>query len=196
MNNVVVIRYQSGNIQSVLFALERIGIKPVVSADPEIISKADKVIFPGVGEASSTIKELKLSGLTSVIKELKQPFLGICLGLQLMCKHSEEGNAECLDIFDVNVKKFIPATNSKVPHVGWNTIQHMKGPLFKGIPEDSFVYYVHSFYAETGKETCAVTNYINPFSASLSKDNFHAVQFHPEKSGAVGEAILKNFIEL
>ena len=194
--NVVVIRYQAGNIQSVQFALQRIGITPIVTSDPEIISKADKVIFPGVGEASGTITELKSSGLTSIIKELKQPFLGICLGLQLMCKHSEEGNVECLGLFDVNVKKFIPANNSKVPHVGWNTIQNFKGPLFKGISKDSYVYYVHSFYAEIGNDTCAITNYINPFSASLSKDNFHAVQFHPEKSGDVGEQILKNFISL
>jgi glutamine amidotransferase len=194
--NVVVIRYGAGNIQSVLFALQRIGITPTLSSDPAIIAKADKVIFPGVGEASGTMKELKASGLDNVIKELKQPFLGICLGLQLMCKHSEEGNVDCLGIFDLSVKKFIPAGDVKVPHVGWNTIQNLKGPLFNGIPENSFVYYVHSFYAEIGKETAATTNYINPFSASLSKDNFHAVQFHPEKSGAVGEAILKNFISL
>ena len=153
--NVVVIRYGGGNIQSVLFALQRIGITPTVSSDPDVISKADKVIFPGVGEASSTMQELKASGLDKVIKELKQPFLGICLGLQLMCKHSEEGNTDCLGIFNLNVKKFIPAENVKVPHVGWNTIQHLKGPLFKGIAENSYVYYVHSFYAEIGKETCA-----------------------------------------
>ncbi len=194
--NVVVIRYGAGNIQSVLFALQRIGITPTLSSDPAVIAKADKVIFPGVGEASGTMKELKASGLNNVIKELKQPFLGICLGLQLMCKHSEEGNVDCLGIFDLNVKKFIPADNVKVPHVGWNTIQNLKGPLFNGIPENSFVYYVHSFYAEPGKETAATTNYINPFSASLSKGNFHAVQFHPEKSGTVGESILKNFISL
>jgi imidazole glycerol-phosphate synthase subunit HisH len=194
--NIVVIRYSGGNIQSVLFALQRIGITPVVSSDPGIVSKADKVIFPGVGEASGTMAELKSSGLDKVIKELKQPFLGICLGLQLMCKYSEEGDVDCLDIFNLMVKKFIPAENIKVPHVGWNSIQNLKGPLFKNIAENSFVYYVHSFYGEVGKETCAETNYANSFSASLSKDNFYAVQFHPEKSGAVGEAILKNFINL
>ena len=135
--NVVVIRYGGGNIQSVLFALQRIGITPIVSADAAVISKADKVIFPGVGEASGTMKEIKRSGLDGVIKELRQPFLGICLGLQLMCKHSEEGNTECLGIFNLKVKKFIPSENVKVPHVGWNSIQKLNGPLFKGIPDDS-----------------------------------------------------------
>jgi glutamine amidotransferase len=195
--NVVVLRYKSGNIQSVLFALQRIGITPVLSSDPEVISKADRVILPGVGEASGTMKELKASGLDNLITTLKQPFLGICLGLQLMCKHSEEGDVDCLNIFNLNVKKFVSGnTKLKVPHVGWDSINNMKGPLFKGIPEDSFVYYVHSFYAEVGQNTCAKTDYINPFSTALTKDNFHAVQFHPEKSGTVGELILKNFIEL
>lgn len=194
--NVVVIRYQAGNIQSVLFALQRLGVSPTLSSDAEVISNADKVIFPGVGEARSTMKELKSSGLDKTITNLKQPVLGICLGLQLMCKHSEEGNADCLGIFDLNVKRFSPQAGSKVPHVGWNTIQNLKGPLFKGVDEGSFVYYVHSFYAETGYETIATTNYINPFSAALSKDNFHAMQFHPEKSGAIGETMLKNFLEL
>jgi imidazole glycerol-phosphate synthase subunit HisH len=201
--NVVVIRYQGGNIQSVLFALQRMGITPTLSSDPAVISKADKVIFPGVGEASGTMAELKSLGLDIAIKGLKQPFLGICLGLQLMCKHSEEGNTECLGIFNLSVKKFIPIPYTpfegmgiKVPHVGWNVIQNLKSPLFKNIPEESYVYYVHSFYAEQGKETCANTNYINPFSAALTKNNFYAVQFHPEKSGDIGEAILKNFIDL
>ena len=195
--NVVIIRYRAGNIQSVLFALQRLGITPVLSSDPEVIAKADKVIFPGVGEASGTMQELKASGLDRTIKGLKQPFLGICLGLQLMCKHSEEGNVDCLGIFDLNVRKFNSENKElKVPHVGWNNIQNLEGPLFKGITENSYVYYVHSYYAETGNETRATTNYILPFSASLAKDNFYAVQFHPEKSGTVGETILKNFIEL
>jgi glutamine amidotransferase len=194
--NVVVVRYHAGNIQSVLFALERVGLSPTLSSDPEVIAKADKVIFPGVGEASSTMKQLRSSGLDKILTHLKQPVLGICLGLQLMCKHSEEGNADCLNIFDLKVKKFIPQGDMKVPHVGWNNIQNLKGPLFKGLNENSFAYYVHSFYAETGKETAATTNYINPFSAALVKNNFYAVQFHPEKSGDAGEKILKNFIEL
>ncbi|HXB13677.1 MAG TPA: imidazole glycerol phosphate synthase subunit HisH [Bacteroidia bacterium] len=195
--NVVVLRYRGGNIQSVLFALQRIGVTPTLSSDPEIISKADRVMLPGVGEASGTMKELKASGLDTIIPKLKQPFLGICLGLQLMCKHSEEGDVDCLNIFNLNVKKFVPGnTHLKVPHVGWDSINNLKGPLFKGISEDSFVYYVHSFYAEVGQNTCAKTDYINPFSAALTRDNFHAVQFHPEKSGTVGELILKNFIEL
>jgi glutamine amidotransferase len=194
--NVVVIRYGAGNIQSVLFALQRLGLNPVLSSDKEVISKADKVIFPGVGEASSTMKELKTSGLDKVIVNLKQPVLGICLGLQLMCKHSEEGNVDCLGIFNLTVKKFTGYDELKVPHVGWDNIQTLKGPLFKGVSDNSFVYYVHSFYAEIGNDTAAVTNYINPFSASLVRDNFNAVQFHPEKSGTVGETILKNFIDL
>ena len=194
--NVVVIRYHSGNIQSVLFALQRIGITPILSSDPVVIKNADKVILPGVGEASGTMKELKATGLDKTIKELKQPILGICLGLQLMCKHSEEGNVDCLGIFDLQVKKFNPTGNLKVPHVGWNSINNLKGPLFKGIKNNSFVYYVHSFYAEMGNATVATTDYTNPFSAALNKDNFYAVQFHPEKSGEAGESILKNFIEL
>jgi glutamine amidotransferase len=194
--NVVVIRYGAGNIQSMFFALQRIGINPLLSSEPEVISKADRVIFPGVGEASSTMKELKLLGLDNVIRELKQPFLGICLGLQLMCQHSEEGDVDCLGIFNLKVKKFVPSPAYKVPHIGWNTIEQLEGSLFKGIPENNYVYYVHSFHAEIGKETCAKTNYINPFSASLSKDNFYAVQFHPEKSGTTGEMILQNFIGL
>lgn len=194
--NVVVIRYYSGNIQSVLFALQRIGITPILSSDPVVIKNADKVILPGVGEASGTMKELKATGLDKTIKELKQPILGICLGLQLMCKHSEEGNVDCLGIFDLQVKKFNPTGNLKVPHVGWNSINNLKGPLFKGIKNNSFVYYVHSFYAEMGNATVATTDYTNPFSAALNKDNFYAVQFHPEKSGEAGESILKNFIEL
>jgi len=179
--NVVVIRYGSGNIQSVLFALQRLGLTPTLSSDPDIITKADKVIFPGVGEASITMKELRASGLDKTITSLKQPVIGICLGLQLMCKYSEEGDVDCLGIFDLKVKKFIPQRHIKVPHVGWNNIQNLKGPLFKNVGENSFVYYVHSFYAELGNDTVATTNYMNPFSASLVKNNFYAVQFHPEK---------------
>jgi glutamine amidotransferase len=194
--NVVVVRYHAGNVQSVLFALQRIGVQATLSSDPEVITKADKVIFPGVGEASSTMKELRATGMDKLVCGLKQPVLGICLGLQLMCKHSEEGNVDCLGIFDLQVKKFIPGGDMKVPHIGWDAICNLKGPLFKNIKDAAFVYYVHSFYAELGKDTIGLTSYINPFSASLNRDNFYAVQFHPEKSGPVGEAILKNFIEL
>ncbi len=202
--NVTVVKYNAGNIQSVLFALERLGITPLLSSKPEEIAKADKVIFPGVGEAGSTMHELERLGITAALQQLKQPFLGICLGLQLMCRHTEEGNADCLNIFGQEVKKFeqFPAATGaetqklKVPHTGWNTITNLQGPLFKGIAENSYVYYVHSYYAETGANTCALTDYIHPFSAALMKDNYFAVQFHPEKSGSVGAAILKNFIEL
>lgn len=204
--NVVVIKYKAGNIQSVLFALERLGISPLLSSEPETIAKADKVIFPGVGEASSTMKELHSMGLESVLQQLKQPFLGICLGLQIMCRHSEEGDVDCLNIFDSKVKKFESAPAPvqpdgtpeilKVPHMGWNIIRSLQGPLFKGVAENSYVYYVHSYYAELGQDTCAATDYINPFSAALMKDNYFAVQFHLEKSGKTGETILKNFIDL
>jgi glutamine amidotransferase len=196
--NVVVIRYGAGNIQSVLFALERIGVTPTLSSDPEVIAKADKVIFPGVGEASSTMKELKASGLDKTIKSLKQPILGICLGMQLMCKHSEEGDVDCLDIFDLEVKKLQPSTDLKVPHVGWDAVCNMQGHLFKGCKETEFMYYVHSYYAvpKPGNEVCGITSYITTITAAIMKDNFYAVQFHPEKSGARGELILKNFIEL
>lgn len=193
---VVVIRYGAGNVQSVLFALQRLGLNPILSSDPREITQADKVVFPGVGEASNTMRELKATGLDEVIINLRQPVLGICLGLQLMCKHSEEGNVNCLGIFNLKVKKFNSAGSMKVPHVGWNNIQNGKGHLFKEIDKKRFVYYVHSFYAETGAETVATSDYINPFSAALVKNNFNAVQFHPEKSGTAGEIILKNFIEL
>ena len=195
---VVVIRYGAGNIQSVLFALQRLGIEPVLSSDATVISKADKVIFPGVGEASSTMKELRASGLDKVIKGLKQPTLGICLGMQLMCKHSEEGNVDCMGIFDLEVKKLQSFGDMKVPHVGWDAVCNMKGPLFKGCNEIEYMYYVHSFFVEPKpvKEISAITSYISVVSAAIAKDNFYAVQFHPEKSGEAGAKILKNFIEL
>lgn len=196
--NVVVIRYGAGNIQSVLFALQRLGIGPVLSSDKEVIAKADKVIFPGVGEASSTMEELKASGLDNTIKGLKQPILGICLGMQLMCKHSEEGNVDCMGIFDLEVKKLQPVGTMKVPHVGWDAVCNMQGPLFKGCKEIEYLYYVHSYYAvpKPGKEVCAITSYIDVITAAIMKNNFYAVQFHPEKSGVAGAKILKNFIEL
>jgi glutamine amidotransferase len=194
--NIVVIKYNAGNVQSVLFALERIGIVAQLSDNAEIISSADKVIFPGVGEAGSAMNYLKEKKLDSLIKELKQPVLGICLGMQLLCSHSEESNTDCLGIFNEKVKLFKGNQNFKVPHVGWNTIYDLQSPLFKNCNEEEYVYYVHSYYVEAGEHTIAKTNYILPFSASIHKNNFYACQFHPEKSSSIGETILKNFIAL
>jgi glutamine amidotransferase len=191
---IAIIDYNAGNIQSVRFALNRLGIEPVLTNDTEQLLKAEKVIFPGVGEAGTAMKFLKEKNLDKLIPQLSQPVLGICLGLQLMCQHSEESNTDCLRIFPVKVKKFNPVL--KVPHVGWNSISKLKSPLFRDCSENSFVYYVHSYYAEAGEHTIAETNYINPFSAALQKNNFYAVQFHPEKSSSVGEQILKNFLTL
>lgn len=195
--NVAIIKYNAGNIYSVDYALKRLGITPVITADPELIRKADKVIFPGVGEAFTTMEYLKAHQMTDLIRGLKQPVLGICLGMQLMCRYSEEGNTGCLGIFDVDVKRFIPQRHEdKVPHMGWNTITDLKGGLFSPSLENQFVYFVHSFYVPLNEATAATIEYILPFSASLHKDNFYATQFHPEKSGSVGEQILKNFLNL
>lgn len=195
--NVAIIKYNAGNIYSVDYALKRLGITPVITADPELITKADKVIFPGVGEAFTTMEYLKAHQMTDLIRGLKQPVLGICLGMQLMCRYSEEGNANCLGIFDVDVKRFISQRHEdKVPHMGWNTITDLKGGLFSPALENQFVYFVHSYYVPLNADTAATTEYILPFSASLHKDNFYATQFHPEKSGSVGEQILKNFLNL
>jgi imidazole glycerol-phosphate synthase subunit HisH len=191
---VALVKYNAGNIQSVTAALNRIGIEPVLTDDADELLKADKVIFPGVGEASTALRYLKEKNLDKLIPALKQPVLGICLGLQLMCSSTEEGNTTCLDIFPVHVKRFPP--EDKVPHMGWNSIEHLKTPLFQGLPEESYVYFVHSYYAELSSYTIATTKYILPFSAALHKDNFYAVQFHPEKSGKEGEVIIKNFIAL
>ena len=191
---IAIIDYNAGNVQSVIFALKRLGIEAVLTNDIETIQKADKVIFPGVGEASSTMKHLRTLGLDAVIPNLKQPVLGICLGMQLLCAYSEEGKTDCLGVFPQRVIRFEPKL--KVPHVGWNTIYDLKAPLFNSNLEDDYVYFVHSFYAEVSKFTTATTNYITDFSAALQKDNFYAVQFHPEKSGSVGEAILKHFLAL
>lgn len=194
---VVIIKYNAGNICSVDYALKRLGVEAEISADPEVIRAADKVIFPGVGEAETTMKHLKANGLDKLIKELKQPVLGICLGMQLMCRYSEEGNADCLGIFDVDVKRFLPKQHEdKVPHMGWNTIAKTNSALFNGFDKDEFVYFVHSYYVPVNEYTSAVTDYIHPFSAALHKENFYATQFHPEKSGSVGERILKNFLDL
>lgn len=192
--NVSIIKYNAGNIQSVRIALERLGLKPIVTDDPEIISSSDKVIFPGVGEASSAMNYLKKRNLDRLLVKLKIPVLGICLGLQLMCRYSEENDTECLNIFDTWVRHF--PLKDKVPHMGWNTINHLKGTIFKGIPENSYVYFVHSYYAEITPGTIAKTNYILNFASALEYNNFFAVQFHPEKSGFIGEKILKNFLDL
>lgn len=192
--SIVIIKYNAGNIHSVRLALNRLGVEPLVTDDPDEIRSADRVIFPGVGEASTAMEYLNNNNMTDVIRNLQQPFLGICLGLQLMCAHSEENDTECLKVFDVVVKKFPPL--DKVPHMGWNTISGLKGPLFAGVKDGDFVYFVHSFYAEKSGCTIAETNYILPFSAALQQDNYYAVQFHPEKSGKVGEQILRNFLKL
>lgn len=191
---IAIIKYNGGNVNSVQNALNRLKIDSVITDDPEQILKADKVIFPGVGEASSTMKLLKEKELDLLIPSLTQPVLGICLGMQLMCKGNEEGNTEGMGIFDINVRKF-PAKDI-VPHMGWNTVSGQISPLFSGIEKSSDVYFVHSYYCELSDFTTSVCDYILPFSASLQKDNFYAVQFHPEKSGIVGNQIVKNFINL
>jgi len=194
---VVVIKYNAGNIYSVKYGLKRLGLTPVITDDPEIIQKADKVIFPGQGEAGTTMKFLQEHKLDRLITDLKQPVLGICIGMQLMCSHSEEGDTPCLGIFGTTVKRFIPQLHAhKVPHIGWNTLTTMQGDLFKNLPESPSVYFVHSYYVPATTHTAAVCNHIQPFSAALQKDNFYATQFHPEKSGDIGEVILNNFIDI
>jgi len=195
--NIAIVKYNAGNIRSVIGALNRLGVNPVLTDNEELLRSVDKVIFPGVGEASTTMEYLRAHGLDRIIKNLKQPVLGICLGQQLMCSHSEEGNTDCLGIFDVPVLKFQPEKHEdKVPHMGWNTIETTKDGLFKGFTKPEYVYFVHSFYVPVCEWTAAKTDYILPFSASLHKDNFYATQFHPEKSGATGERILKNFLDI
>lgn len=194
---VAIVKYNAGNIRSVNCALRRLGVEAHVTADKEWLQSADKVIFPGVGEAETTMKHLRATGLDGLIKDLRQPVLGICLGMQLMCRHSEEGNVDCLRIFDADVKRFVPQRHEeKVPHMGWNTVGKLNSPLFQGVRDGEFVYFVHSFYVPEGEFTAATTDYILPFSAALHKDNFYATQFHPEKSGDTGEKILRNFLEL
>ncbi len=193
-NNIVIIDYGSGNIRSVKFALERLGYDGQLTDDPDRILNADKIIFPGVGHAKSAMEKLRSKQLDKVIPQLQQPVLGICLGMQLMCAFSEEANTECLGIFPLSVKIF--QTRLKVPHMGWNQIQNLKSPLFNNIPEDAFVYYVHSYYVESSPHTIASTHYEMDFSGALQKNNFYACQFHPEKSGNYGQQILKNFLAL
>ena len=192
---LALIKYNAGNVQSVSFALERLGINFNLTDDHEEIAKADKVIFPGVGEASSTMSFLKEKKLDQLIRSLKQPVLGVCLGMQLMCKYSEENNTECLGVFDETVKKFVPTTNMKVPHMGWNQIKLSDSWLSPSLDNQN-VYFVHSYYVPVNSNTSAVTEYINPFSSAIHRDNFYAVQFHPEKSAAAGELVLKSFLNV
>lgn len=194
---VAIVKYNAGNIYSVINALKRLGVEPLLTDDPEQLASADKVLFPGQGEASNTMAYLREKGLDSVIRNLQNPILGICIGQQLMCKHSEEGDVDCLGIFDVDVRRFRPQQHEdKVPHMGWNQLEQPNSALFQGIDSGEFVYFVHSFYVPVCNETIATTQYINPFSAALHRDNFYATQFHPEKSGSVGERIIQNFLEL
>ena len=192
--NIVIIDYGAGNIQSLKFALERLGFDAKTSSDANEINQADKVIFPGVGHAESAMQKLKESGLDPIIPKLKQPVLGICLGMQLMCRATEEGPTKGLGIFDVEVKRF--ETQLKVPHMGWNTIFETQSQLFENLPKDSFMYFVHSYYVPSNAFSIAETNYDFNFCSALQKDNFYGVQFHPEKSGKWGEQILKNFLTL
>ena len=193
-SQIAIVKYNAGNIRSMTCALNRLGIEPVITDDPAALRSADKVIFPGVGEASTAMKYLREHGLDEVLCSLEQPFLGVCLGLQLMCSYSEENDTECLGIFSEQVRRF-PDT-LKVPHMGWNTLESMRTPLFDGIETDEYVYFVHSYYAAVGDDTAAVCGYSVPFSASLQRDNYYGVQFHPEKSGTVGARILENFIRV
>lgn len=193
---IAIIKYNAGNIQSVLYALERLGVTADVTDDAEKIKKADKVIFPGVGEAGSAMQSLKQNGLDAVIKDLKQPVLGICVGMQLLCAHSEEGATDCLNIVPVPVKKFEKALSLKVPQVGWNAIYNLQSPLFHNVAEQSFIYNVHSYYAEDSPYTIARCEYGLPYAAAVKRDNFYGVQFHTEKSAEIGDQILRNFLEV
>ncbi|HWB90952.1 MAG TPA: imidazole glycerol phosphate synthase subunit HisH [Puia sp.] len=193
---LVIIKYNAGNIQSVLYALERIGRQAVVTDDPVQIMSADKVIFPGVGEASTAMEYLRGRGLDELIRGLRQPVLGICLGMQLMCSYSEENDTTCLGIFEERVRKFAPADAAvKIPQIGWNNIYDLRSPLFEGVADGSYCYFVHGYYAALGAQTIAKTDYVQPYSSGLHTGNFYGVQFHPEKSAQAGEQILRNFID-
>lgn len=194
---VAIVKYNAGNIYSVMNALRRLGVEPLLTDKAEELRNADRVLFPGQGEASTTMSYLREHGLDTVIRSLRQPVLGICIGQQLMCRHSEEGNTDCMGIFPTDVKRFNPQVHEeKVPQMGWNSIYNLKSQLFRGIAENDFIYNVHSFYVPQNEYTIATCNYIVPYSAALRKDNFYACQFHPEKSGTVGAKILQNFLEL
>ncbi len=194
--SVAIINYNAGNVRSVLFAMERLDIDAILTDDHDKIRSADKVIFPGVGEASTTMKYLREKGLDELIRSLTQPVLGICLGMQLLCDHSEENDTPCLGIIPQKVRLFQPENGEKVPHMGWNQIQRTEGSWFSPGLEEEFAYFVHSYYVEKGPYTAALTNYVLPFSCALKKDNFYATQFHPEKSSKVGEQVLRDFLTL
>lgn len=196
---VAIVKYNAGNIYSVVNAMRRLGVEPIITDDAEVLASADRVLFPGQGEASSTMAYIKEHRLDRIILDLKQPVLGICIGQQLLCKHSEEGNTDCMGLFPMEVKRFQPTCHEdKVPAIGWNRIELGDGPckLFKGLEANPYVYFIHSYYIPVSQWTIATANYTLPFSAALHKDNFYATQFHPEKSGKVGEQILKNFMEI
>jgi glutamine amidotransferase len=194
---ISILKYNAGNIQSVLYALERIGVEAIVTENHEQLLKADKVIFPGVGEASSAMRYLKERRIDDLLKRLTQPVLGICLGMQLMCRYSEENDTECLGIFETTVRKFSTnGSNYKVPQIGWNNIYDLKTDLFREVRNNSYCYFVHGYYADIGKHTIGTTDYVQPYSSALQKNNFYGVQFHPEKSAGTGETILRNFLNL
>ncbi len=192
---VAIVKYNAGNVQSLTFALNRLGVEPILSDDPEFLKSADKVIFPGQGEASSAMRSLKEKGLDEVLKSLKQPFLGVCLGMQLMCESSEENDTECLGIIPQKVLRF-DSSDVKVPHMGWNDIHQLKSPIMNGISEGDYLYFVHSYYVPVCEETVAVAEYPMAFSAALNKNNYYAIQPHPEKSAEAGMKLLDNFLKL
>ncbi|WP_024989320.1 imidazole glycerol phosphate synthase subunit HisH [Segatella albensis] len=194
---IAIVKYNAGNIYSVVNAMKRLGIEPILTDNPELLCKADKVLFPGQGNAKEAMTYLRAHHLDQVIADLKQPVLGICVGQQLLCKHSEEGDVDCIGIFDAEVKRFSPQRHEdKVPAMGWNEIYNLSTPLLEGLREHPYTYFVHSYYVPLSNETIATANYILPYSAAMHKDNFYTCQFHPEKSGKIGEQILKNFLEL
>jgi glutamine amidotransferase len=195
--NVAIVKYNAGNIYSVVNALKRMGIDPVLTDDAELLKKADRVLFPGQGHAAEAMDYLKFHRLDEVIRDLKQPVFGICVGQQLLCKHSEEGDVDCIGIFDAEVKRFQPEKHEdKVPCMGWNKLYDLKSPLMANLGTDPYVYFVHSYYVPLCEETIATADYVLPYSASMHKNNFYTCQFHPEKSGKVGEQILENFLQL
>lgn len=194
--NVSIVKYNAGNVFSVISSLRRLGVEPTFTDDAEILRSSDCVVFPGQGEASNAMSFLRERGLDTVIRSLRQPVLGICIGQQLLCRHSDEGDTNCLGVFDIDVHRFQPTQhNEKIPAMGWNEISDLRSPLFKGM-DTSFVYFVHSYYVPLCEHTIATSDYVLPYSAAIHKDNFYATQFHPEKSGKVGEQILENFLEI